>query len=81
LRAEDGTGDELLLVLRTCRVEEIFAELRLEVEPAAALPVGGSTADETANGPLMALRAGCPEEATTGIGANSSVGAVDGVVK
>lgn len=66
-RAEDGTGDEPLLGLLVRRVEETFAELRLEVEPAAALPVGGSIAVEIGNGTLMALGARCSEEGTTGI--------------
>jgi hypothetical protein len=81
LRPDGETGDEFLCDLPVRLVEETPREPRLEVEPAVGVPVGGSDADETGDRTLLALGAGCPEEATNGTGVNSSVGAVDGVVK
>ena len=81
LRSADGNGDASLRGLRARPVEETFAELRLEAEPAVPFPVRRSTADEPGNGTSMALDARCPDDATTGIGANNCVGEVDGVVK
>jgi len=77
----DGTVDESLLAVFLCRFGEATPEPWAESGVSASVLVREEVAGETGNRTVMAVGARCPEEATNGIGANSSVGAVDGVVK
>ena len=74
----DGIVAESFSVIFVGRFAEATDEPGAESGATASLL---EVAAEIGDGTLMAPGVRCPGEATTGIGATSSVGAVDGVVK